>query len=513
MRISFLIRSVLLISGGLVSIGPVATAAAAEVTLALEAAPRSVDPRYAVDANSQYIENLVHCSLINFDKDGKTVPGLASAWKWKSPLALEVSLKPGVTFSDGTAVTPADVQATYMFFKKEDLKNPSPRKGAFTNVKNVTTGKDNVTFELNEADSTFVLNLVVGILPASYGSKEMLTESDKIVGCGPFVYESMNANELKMSANPKYSLGAPPKASGVTIKFVKDETTRYAKLQAGEIDIVQNSISRDKINDIAAKSPSLQVYRRPGLNTTYLGFNMKDKIVSNVKVRQAIDMAIDREKIIKYVLSGLAVPANTMLPPTDAFYNNALAKPAYDPEKAKTLLDEAGFKDPDGKGKKARFALSYKTTTDLTRVAIAKAVAADLKKIGIDVTVESLEWGRFKSDVEAGKVQMWSLAWVGFKDPDIFRFAFATESFPPNGGNRGWFSHPELDKLLDEGRTETDLAKRQAIYNKVQELVAQQLPYVFLWHEEIFAVVSKKVEGFEVYADGRYASLATATKK
>lgn len=514
MRIDFLASGlVALASISLPFSSATATAAASTVILALEAQPRSIDPRFAVDANSQYVENLIHCSLINFDRDGKTVPGLAESWSWKTPTALEVVLNKKALFSDGSKVTPADVQATYMYFKDETLKEPSPRKGAFTNVKSITTGKDSVTFELNEADTTFLLNLVVGILPASYSKKAMITETDKVVGCGPFVFESMDANELKMTANTKYSLGSAPKASGVTIKFVKDETTRYAKLQAGEVDIVQNSISRDKVNDIAAKSPSLQVFRRPGLNTTYLGFNMKDKIVSDVKIRQAINQAIDREKIIKYVLSGLAVPANTMLPPSDTFYAKDLVKSSFNPEAAKKLLDEAGYKHPDGDTKKPRFALSYKTTTDLTRIAIAKAIAADLKKIGIEVTVESLEWGRFKADVEAGKVQMWSLAWVGFKDPDIFRFAFATESFPPNGGNRGWFTNAELDGLLNAGKIETDPAKRLDIYNKVQNLVAKNIPYVFLWHEEIFAVVSKKVEGFEVYADGRYASLATAVKK
>ena len=184
---------------------------ASVVTLAIDAAPRSIDPRYAVDANSQYVENLIHCSIIGFDKDGKTVPELAEKWKWVSPTALEVILKKNIVFSDGSQVTPADVQATYMFFKNETLKNPSPRKSAFTNLKNVSVAKDAVTFELNEADSTFLLNLVVGILPASYSSKEMLIETDKIVGCGPFTFTSMNANELLMTANSKYNLASPPK--------------------------------------------------------------------------------------------------------------------------------------------------------------------------------------------------------------------------------------------------------------------------------------------------------------
>jgi peptide/nickel transport system substrate-binding protein len=318
---------------------------------------------------------------------------------------------------------------------------------------------------------------------------------------------------IELVPNPNYSLGPKPVTTGVTIKIVKDENTRYAKLTAGEVDIAQNNINRDKLAEISKASPSLRVVTRPGLNTTYLGFNMKDKLAGDAKVRRAIGQAIDKAKIIKYVLGGMAVPADTLLPPNDPFHSKTLAAPGYDPEAAKKLLDEAGFKDPDGNGKKPRFTISYKTTTDLTRVAVAKAIASDLKKVGIDVTVESLEWGRFKTDVEQGKVQMWSLSWIGFKDPDIYRFAFATESFPPNGGNRGWYSNAELDKLLTAARAETDQAKRTTTYDEAQKIIGKDLPYVFLWHEEVFAVVSKKVEGFELYADGRYGSLATAFKK
>jgi peptide/nickel transport system substrate-binding protein len=237
---------------------------------------------------------------------------------------------------------------------------------------------------------------------------------------------------------------------------------------------------------------------------------MRDKIVGNPLVRQAIAHAIDKQKIIKYVLSGMAVPADTLLPESDPFHAKALNAPGYDPEAAKALLDQAGFKAGEG-GK--RLALSFKTTTDLTRVAVAKAIAAELKKIGVDVTVETLEWGRFKADVEGGRVQMWSLSWIGFKDPDIYRFAFASESFPPNGGNRGWYSNPNLDKLLADGKAETDQGKRAGIYAKAEQVIADDEPYVFLWHEEVFAVVNKSVEGFEVYADGRLSSLANAVKK
>jgi peptide/nickel transport system substrate-binding protein len=490
-----------------------AVAATGNVTIAWEAEPRTFDPRFAVDANSQYLEGLLHCSLITFDKDGRTVPDLAKAWTWKSPTELEVELDGAAKFADGAPVTADDVVQTYMYFKKEGLPNPSPLKGAFAKMKSVTSpAPGKVLFTLEEPDSVFVTNLFIGVLPAKLAAKDMLTEKDTVQGCGPFTLKAADASSVELAANPAYTLGTPPKAAGVTIKIVKDENTRYAKISAGEVDVVQNMINRDKLADIA-KKPNLTVMKRAGLTTTYLGFNMKDKIVGKPEVRRAIAYALDKAKLVKFTLAGMAVPADTMLPPNDPFHSKSLQAPTYDPKKAKELLDQAGFKDPDGDGPKPRFALTYKTTTDLTRVLVAKAIASELKKVGIDVTVESLEWGRFKADVDAGKIQMWSLSWVGFKDPDIYRFAFATESFPPNGGNRGWYSNPELDKLLAQGKVETDTAKRAAIYEQVQALVDKDQPYVFLWHEEIFAVVSKAVDGYELYADGRLSSLVQATKK
>jgi peptide/nickel transport system substrate-binding protein len=510
---AILVILVLFVRGIAPTGAPTAMAAAGTsvLTLGWEAEPRTFDPRYAVDANSQYLENLLHCSLIDFDRDGHTIPVLAKSWAWTTPTVLTVDLNAKARFADGAPVTADDVVATYQFFKNDKAATPSPRRGAFAKVKSVTAkGPSTVVFELSEPDSAFVANLVVGILPAKLAGGDMLTEAQPVAGCGPFKLKGVSAAGIELEANPNYALGAPPKVSGVTFKVVKDENTRYAKLAAGELDVVQNLLNRDKLGEIAKSNPKLAILRRPGLNTTYLGFNMRDKVVGNPLVRQAIARAIDKQKIIKYVLSGMAVPADTLLPDGDPYHAKTLKAPAYDPEAAKALLDQAGFKAGDG-GK--RLSLSFKTTTDLTRVAVAKAIAAELKKVGIDVTVETLEWGRFKADVEGGKAQMWSLSWIGFKDPDIYRFAFATESFPPGGGNRGWYSNPALDKLLADGKAETDPAKRAAIYAKAEQLIADDDPYVFLWHEEVFAVVNKSVEGFEVYADGRLSSLANAVKK
>ena len=239
---------------------------------------------------------------------------------------------------------------------------------------------------------------------------------------------------------------------------------------------------------------------------------MQDKYLKNPNVRQAIAHAINRDEIIKFVLKGLAIPATTMLPPSDPYYKDTKSND-YNITLAQEMLNKSGFPDPDGDGPLTRFELEYKTTTNLTNLTIAKAIAAQLTKIGIGVKVQPLDWGKFKSDVEKGNVQLWTLSWVGFKDPDIYRFAFATSSFVPDGGNRGRYSNKKLDALLEQGRKTVDLAARKKIYDQVQEIVATDLPYVFLWHQENFAITNSKIKNFVLYADGRYTSLRETVRK
>ena len=202
-----------------------------------------------------------------------------------------------------------------------------------------------------------------------------------------------------------------------------------------------------------------------------------------------------------------ATPATTLLTPVDPYFNEKLKPTEFNPEKSKKLLDEAGFPEKNG----GRFSMKLRTTTNATRLLIAHSVADELKRVGIDVQVESMDWGKFKDDVEKGVAQSWILSWIGFKGPDIYKYAFATSSFPPNGANRGKFSNPELDHLLVEAKNETDFKKRKELYNQVQEIVLTELPYVFLWHEHNFAVLNQRVNGYEIFADGRLSSIPNVT--
>lgn len=469
------------------------------LNVAFEDSIRSYDPRQSVDANSQYLEDLIHCAPIGFDPEGGLMPiAAAKPPEWKDPKTLELDIRSGLRFTDGNPVTAKDVLATYTSLLKG---KGFARSAAFSNIQDIVLVSDStLQFQLKKPDASFVSNLVVGILPSALAAKDSIAP-EAMVGCGPFQIKSIAVTELILGRNPHSPV--QPRLAEVRIKTVKNEKTRFFKLQTGEIDIVQNSINRDTLKTAEKRSPNLKLLRRPALKTTYLGFNMRDPLTGNPVIREAIGLAINRDEIIQILLGNMASPAKTLITPASPFFDPDLQSIPHDPARAQSLLDKAGF---TRKGD-YRFELTFKTTTDITRISIAKAIASQLRKIGIKVVVESMEWGRFKMDIDRGRVQLWSLTWIGFKDPEIYKYAFATESFPPNGGNRGWYSNPSLDKLLEEGRSTTQFAERVKVYKDVQKIIAKDLPYVFLWHEDNFALVNKDIEGFTLYADGRYSSL------
>jgi peptide/nickel transport system substrate-binding protein len=478
------------------------------ITLAWETAPNHFDPRYGTDANSQYLENLVHCSLVDFGPDGEVVPALAQKMTWVDKKHLKISLDDGYKFSDGTLVTSDTVAKFYQNLLFEKHTQVAPRKMAFSNVVKITQTGNEVSFYLSKPDASFVTNLVVGIIhPKFLGLEPLDYSSGKYPTCGMYTIESSSFGGIKLAKNAFSKVKTT--ADSIEIKYVHDESTRFAKLIKGEVDLIQNGLSFDKISLIEKNYPQFKVDSAPALKTTYLAFNFRDPLVSNLSIRKAIAMALDNDSIIKYIFKGHAQKAVTMLPHTNPFSYDKIKAYDHNLKEAEKILDEAGYKKSSSG---IRFSLSLKTTANRTRVEIAKAIASQLNKIGIKVTVASLEWGRFTGDVEKGDVQMYTLSWVGFKDPDILRYAFSEEAIPPHGANRGFFVHKNLTKILNQALEETEFAKRKSHYDEAQQIVHDFLPYVFLFHENNTVVYNKSIQGFKLYADGRYRSLASTLK-
>jgi peptide/nickel transport system substrate-binding protein len=225
-----------------------------------------------------------------------------------------------------------------------------------------------------------------------------------------------------------------------------------------------------------------------------------------VKVRQAIACAVDRERIIRHLLKNIVSEANSLLSPRNWAHDAAARRWAYDPERAKRLLDEAGFRDPDGDGPRPRFRLSFKTTNIDLRRRIAEALKEQLAQVGIDIELRAYEWGTFYSDVKSGNFHLFSLAWVGVEDPDIYHQIFHSSSVPPAGDNRGRYRNIEIDRLLERGRTTIDQQARRQIYANVQRILAEDLPYVPLWWWKNVIVKKPNLRDFVPYPDGELIS-------
>ena len=473
--------------------------------------PRSYDPRYATDADSQYLEDLVHCSLVNFDESGNLIYELIKEAVWQSETRLKVTLKENFRFSDGTAVTKKDVKATYNFFlknKEGSGERISPRGLAFRNILNVKDEGDGLVFELEKADASFVTNLVIGVLKKDLASGPMLDGEKKVASCGAFTHAESSLTGILLDRNsyhPSFDSSGLP---GVSISIVKDETTRLAKLKKGELDIVQNGINIEKLKELDS-AKDFYVLDQNSLRTSYLGFNFKHPVLKKKKVREALSHIIQKENIIKYVFKGLASEADGLLPHENFYSSGKKERDTYDLKRASELLDEAGY--PLVKGG-SRFTLKLTIANNPRRYAIARSLVEDFAKVGVEVKLKTEEWGKFQKDVERGLVDMWLLTWIGFKDPDIYRYAFAGGSFPPYGANRGWYKNEDLDQLLEKGLLVSDKEERKKIYLAVEEIIHEDRPYLFLCHEKNFAVVSKKIKNFKLYADGRYSSLVEARK-
>lgn len=497
-----------------------ATTPSDTLVIGFDAKPKSSDPRLiGTDANSQYLEELRFLGLVGFDVTGSPKMVLAEKIEPHGKLEWKVKLRKGVKFANGREITAEDVVATYQFIiQGAPSFPPSPRKGAYARVKEVKKiGPHEVQFILNGPDAPFVTNLVIGILP-----KEALAAGpDQLTGkgyeSGPFVLEKAADDAWVLAKNANYSAavvgGKVPSLNKVTFRIITDNNTRYAALVKGDLDLVQNSLDADKVMEIQrSHKDKFNVATRTSTSTTFLGFNFKQPLFQKPQVRLALAKAINRDEILQYTLQGLGEKAAGMFPAGLPFHEKSLAPIEYDPAGAMKLLDEAGLKDPDGKGPQPRARFTIKVPTNKERIAVAKAIAGQLKRVGLDVSIESLEFGTFTKQLSDGIVAAWIAPWTGYKDPDHLNFVFHTKQAPPLGANRGHYSNPKVDALFDKGREEMEMPKRLPHYSEAQKLLAADFPYVYLWFKSANVVMAKNVKGYTLYADGRYVSLSEVTK-
>jgi len=448
-----------------------------DIRFAIAQAPLNLDPRYATDAASERVNRLIYQPLVDFDAASRPAWMLASGDAINA-LEYKFSLQKNATFHNGSALTMHDVKATYDSFKS--LKD-SPHAAEFANIDTIEV-IDNKTliFKLKQVDTHFISKLIIGILPKSLIEKNH-DFSRNPIGSGALKFVEWQ-HDLKLKRLVDSQL--------ITLQEVKDPTVRVLKLQKGEIDLIQGDLPPELVKHLQSM-PNLHVDTGLGANYSYLGLNMQNPILKQLKVRQAIAYAINRQAIIDKVMVHNTRIAGAILPPEHyTNTNNQLTPYAYNPALSKKLLIEAGIKLP--------LKLVYKTSTDAFRVRLATIMQAQMAEAGILLEIKSLDWGTFFADVKAGNFQLFGLTWVGIKTPEIYTKTFGSDYFPPNGFNRGRYADAVLDKLLAE---ENWLATTQRIH--------AQLPYIPLWFEGQFVAMQKNIKNYAPKADGNWDDLAT----
>lgn len=478
------------------------------LVVGLEAAPLTLDPRLATDAYSSKISQLVHNGLFRLSERLEFVPDLAETWEFIPPAKYRFRLRSGVVFHDGATLTAEDVK-----FTLESIQDPnlaSPFRGTMEKIESIRV-VDPLTLEitLKEPFSPFPAALTIGIVRKEGG--------DPAVGTGPFRLESFRATEqISLLRNEKY-FRPPSHIARLIFRVIPDDNLRVLELKNRRIDLLQNNVPPQLVQSLRPDK-GLVMERTEGINMSYLGMNLKAGEASNnplsrLEVRRAIAHALDLPALIEYRMARMARPATGILAPVHWAYEPEVAADPYDPKKARELLDQAGYPDPDGGGPAPRFVLTYKTSTKRDRIGLARLIARYLKEVGIEVKILPFEWGTFFHDINVGNFELYSLTWVGVTEPDIYYYVFHSSQIPPAGGNRGGYENEVVDRLTEEGRRVFDREKRKEIYSLVQKQLAQELPIIPLWYEDNVAVFSKRVKGVRLRPNASFEWATEAYKK
>jgi peptide/nickel transport system substrate-binding protein len=465
------------------------------IVVGVVSGPNNLDPRVGTDAVSQNADQLIFNGLMRIDEHLKVVTDVAERLENPEPTVYVATLRKGVKFHDGHELTSADV--VYTFRSIFDPTFVTPYRGALRMLKSVDArDRYTVVFTLTEPFGSFPVNLVFPMIVPDGAGPSFNTHP---IGTGPYRFvRNVTDERVELAAFDQY-WGGPPANRGVTFKVIPDNIMAGLELRKGVTDLVANDLPPDIVYQLE-RDPRLRTDRSPGTDYQYVGFNMLDPILKDVRVRKALSYAVDRHAIIEYLRRGLAVPAAGMMPPMSWAFNPDVPVFDNDPAKARALLDEAGYPDPDGDGPAPRMHLTLKTSNGEFFRLQATVIQQQLHAVGVDVEVRTYEFATLYADVLTGNFQMYSLQWVGgaMSDPDILRRVFHSNQIPPAGFNRGHFSDVAVDRALDEASRATGDADRRRLYGEAQRLIAEQVPYISLWSKTNAVVAQRDLTNLHV---------------
>ncbi len=477
------------------------------IVLGTPTSPTSLDPGIGLDEASQRIHQLLFDSLLKIDDHLRVVPDLATRFDTTDSQTYVAEIPRGVRFHDGREMTSADVAYTFRRFL--DPAFVSGRKGAYTDLVAVEIlDPYTVAFRLRAPSASFPANLLMmGILPDGTGP----TVAQHPVGSGPYQFvELIRDDHVTLAAFEGYYQG-PPRNRGIRIKVVPDETMRGLELRKGDVDLVVNDLSPDLVHDLA-EQPGLSVVTGRGTDYAYIGLNLRDPLLRDRRVRQAIGYAVNTADLVTYLRRDLARQTPGLLPEMSWAYADDAFRFTHDPAKAQALLEAAGFPDPDGDGPRPRLRLTLKTSTSEPYRLQAAVLQAQLGEAGIALEIRSFEFATLFSDIIRGNVQLYTLLHVGVADPDILRRVFHSSQVPPSGFNRAYYSNPEVDRFIDLATSTLDEADRRRYYIEAQRLIAADAPIISLWARTNVVIAQADLTGVTLSPIGDLEFLRHVTR-
>lgn len=458
-RIAHLLKVLAL---GLLLLG--ASAGAQRLTLAQVSNPVTLDPNRTFNGLSFSVTNQVYENLVYFGTDGVIQPRLAESWEFTEPNVLELKIREGVTFHDGTPLNAAAVVASLEHFLDPEATNPG--RFVLSRLSEVrATGEYTVELVTETPFAPLLAHLahpVAAIVQAGLG--ESLDRNP--VGTGPFRFVSWEQDaQVVLEANPDY-WGGEPAIKEVVVRIIPDVSTILVELRSGGV-VAFYGIPADSYDSIA-NAAGLEAQRFLGWGSNYVGFNLENPKLQDERVRQAIAHVIDKE-LIGEILNGL--PAVAAIPPTVAYAAEDLVEPyPYNPERARELLAEAGV---------SNLSLRIDVYTDPTLETIAQILQAELADIGVTLEIRTQPYSAYAEAVLEPSLELYASGWGTVTlDADYALYGFLHPSERGGGSNTSNYVNDHVTELLEEGRNNPDTDVRAAVYHEVQEIILEDLPFV-----------------------------------
>ncbi len=470
------------------------------LTVAQGADAVSLSPHDTNDQPSARVMKQIYDTLIIQTEELELEPGLAESWTQIDELTWDFDIRPGVVFHNGDPLTASDVAFTLNRLRDPEVAAP----GAFIIgfVDSIEAVGD-MTVRVTTRDPFAPILAHLSHTATSILNERAVTEAGEdygtevVVGTGPFMFVEWEiASQITLERNDAW-WGGEVLPEFVVFRPITEGTVRAIELEAGAIDIAYDLQTSPRDAMRAQENPNLITTEQPTLSTAYVGFNAQKAPFDDVRVRQAINHAVDIEPMIDAILEGFGGVASGPISDMVFGAHTDLEPYAFDPERARQLLAEAGYADG--------FTTSIWTNDNPIRMQIAEIMQAQLLDVGIRADVQVLEWSTYLEDTAAGAHDMFILGWVTVTgDADYGLYALFHSSNFGSAGNRTFWSSPRVDELLDLGRSEADPELREAFYLEAQEIIRDEAPWVFLYLTIEVNGTQSNVSGFVPHPAGHH---------